>query len=237
MRLVKFMSKVADPGEPGAPWTPNYILGPKLHIFWADQSWASHPGQILDLLLCPVEIIILPSWPKHHQLLFGGQSVKLPLSLHWLPWLPPGGYQGLSMWEIWSKISQSFNVWRTLTATSVKGYRNRVTCINQRTPRSSDAMHIPDVTQQILSEIANQNLKNITFWCMDKGAAPPVTPVNPYLQGSVWKNETLFTCLFIYLCTLWRPQFGAKYGPRTPPRAIYEPGVRVSQRHLLYRKD
>ena len=44
------------------------------------------------------------SWPKHHQLLFGGQSVELPLSLHWFPWLPPGGYQRLSMWEIWGKI-------------------------------------------------------------------------------------------------------------------------------------
>ena len=71
------------------------------------------------------------SWPKHHQLFFGGQSVELPLSLHWFSWLPPGGYQGLSMWEIWSKHSQSFDVLRTLTATGVKGYRNRVTCISQ----------------------------------------------------------------------------------------------------------
>ena len=71
------------------------------------------------------------SWPKHHQLFFGGQSVQLPLSLPWFSWLPPGGYQGLSMWEIWSKHSQSFDVWRTLTATGVKGYRNRVTCISQ----------------------------------------------------------------------------------------------------------
>ena len=30
------------------------------------------------------------SWPKHHQLFFGGQSVELPLSLYWFP---PGGYQ------------------------------------------------------------------------------------------------------------------------------------------------
>ena len=66
------------------------------------------------------------SWPKHHQLFFGGQSVELPLSLHWFSWLPPGGYQGLSMWEIWSKHSQSFDVWRTLTATGVKGYRTIV---------------------------------------------------------------------------------------------------------------
>ena len=52
---------------------------------------------------CPVEIMILRVDQKHHQLLFGGQSVELPLSLHWFPWLPPGGYQRLSMWEIWGK--------------------------------------------------------------------------------------------------------------------------------------
>ena len=28
----------------------------------------------------------------------------------------------------------------------------------------------------------------------------------------------------IHLRTLWNHQFGAKYGPRGPPRAIYEPG-------------
>ena len=60
-------------------------------------------------------------------------------------------------------------------------------------------MHTPGVTQQILSEIANQKLKNIKFWCMDEGALPPVTPINPYLGANVWKkNEPPFTCLFIY---------------------------------------
>ena len=29
--------------------------------------------------------------------------------------------------------------------------------------------------------------------------------------------------LSVHLCTLWKPHFGAKYGPRGPPRAIYEP--------------
>ena len=43
-------------------------------------------------------------------------------------------------------------------------------------PRSSDAMHTPDAIQQILSEIANWNLKNVKFWGMDKGALPPTTP-------------------------------------------------------------
>ena len=50
-----------------------------------------------------------------------------------------------------------------------------------------------------------------------------MTPINPYLGGTHEKNEPLFTCLF-HLCTLWKPHFGAKYGPRGPPRAIYEPG-------------
>ena len=60
-------------------------------------------------------------------------------------------------------------------------------------------MHTPDAAQQILSEIANRNLKNVKFWCMDEGALPPVTPVNLYLVGNVQKkNEPLFTCLFIY---------------------------------------
>ena len=30
--------------------------------------------------------------------------------------------------------------------------------------------------------------------------------------------------MLIHLCMLWNHQFGAKYGPRSPPQAIYEPG-------------
>ena len=56
-----------------------------------------------------------------------GASTKPTL----VSWLPPGGYQRLSMWEIWCKNSQSFDVWRTLTPTGVKGCRNRVTCRSQ----------------------------------------------------------------------------------------------------------
>ena len=59
-------------------------------------------------------------------------------------------------------------------------------------------MHTPGATQQLLSEIANWKLKNIKFWCMDQGALPPVTPINPYLGANAQKNEPLFTCLFIY---------------------------------------
>ena len=49
---------------------------------------------------------------------------------------------------------------------------------------SSVAMHTPDAAQQILSEMANQNLKKVNFWCVDEGALPPMTPINPYLGGS-----------------------------------------------------
>ena len=146
--------------------------------------------------------MILTSWPKHHQLFFGGQSVELPLSIHWFSWLPPGGYQGLSMLEIWSKHSQSFDVWRTLTATGVKGYRNRVTCISQVMRPQGPLMPCtpPGVTQQILSEIANQKLKNIKFWCMDKGVLPPAIPINPYLGANAQKkmSHILHVCSFTH---------------------------------------
>ena len=59
-------------------------------------------------------------------------------------------------------------------------------------------MHTPDVIQQILSEIANWNLKNVKFWSIDEGAQSPITPINPYLRGNMWKKEPLFTYLFIY---------------------------------------
>ena len=58
-------------------------------------------------------------------------------------------------------------------------------------------MHTPDVTQQILLEMANRNLRNVKFWCMDEGVLPPVTPINPYLGGNAHKNEPLFNCLSI----------------------------------------
>ena len=45
-----------------------------------------------------------------------------------------------------------------------------------------------------------------------------MTPINPYFRGKCMKKMGHF------LCTLWNHQFGAKYSPRGPPRAIYEPG-------------
>ena len=70
------------------------------------------------------------------------------------------------MSEICSENSETFDVWRTLAATSVKGYMNRVTLCKSghETWGSSAAMHTPDTAQQILSEMANQNLKKGQFW-------------------------------------------------------------------------
>ena len=58
---------------------------------------------------------------------------------------------------ICSENSETFDVWRTLAATGVKGYMNRVTYASQghETLGSSAAMHTPDAAQQILSEMAN----------------------------------------------------------------------------------
>ena len=46
--------------------------------------------------------------------------------------------------------------------------------------------------------MANQNLKKVNFWCVDEGALPPTTPVNPYLGGMREKNGPLFNCQSIY---------------------------------------
>ena len=62
---------------------------------------------------------------------------------------------------------------------------------------------------------------------MDEGALPPVTPIDPYL-GEMCKIMSHFY-MSVHLHTLWKPQFGAKYGPRSPPRAIYEPGGQCSK--------
>ena len=43
-----------------------------------------------------------------------------------VPQLPPGGYYGLSMSEIWITNSDFFDVLKTLTAISIEGYRSRV---------------------------------------------------------------------------------------------------------------
>ena len=59
-------------------------------------------------------------------------------------------------------------------------------------------MHTPDATQQILSEVPNQNLRKVNFWCVDKGALPPMTPINPYFRGKRAKNGPLFNCQSIY---------------------------------------
>ena len=53
-------------------------------------------------------------------------------------------------------------------------------------------MHTPDTDQKILPERANQNFKKVNFWCVDEGALPPMTPINPYLGGNAWKKWATF---------------------------------------------
>ena len=91
------------------------------------------------------------------------------------------------MSEICSENSETFDVWRTLAATGVKGYMDRghLCKSGHETLGSSAAMHTPDAAQQILSEMSNPNLKKVNFWCVNEGMLPPMTPINPYLGGNV----------------------------------------------------
>ena len=66
-------------------------------------------------------------------------------------------------------------------------------------------MHTPDATQQILSEMANQNLKKVNFWCVDEGVLPPMTPINPYLGGNVWKTMGHFLIVNPFMHALESP--------------------------------
>ena len=59
-------------------------------------------------------------------------------------------------------------------------------------------MQTPDAAQQILFEMANQNLKKVNFWCVDERVLPPMTPINPYLGETCEKNGPLFNCQSIY---------------------------------------
>ena len=52
---------------------------------------------------------------------------------------------------------------------------------------SPDLRHTPDATKEVSLETSNRTLKNVKFWCVDEGALPPMTPVNPYLGGGCQK--------------------------------------------------
>ena len=67
------------------------------------------------------------------------------------------------------------------------------------TPRSSGGMHTLGATQLKNHEIAIRNLKNVKFWCVDEGALPPVTPINPFLGGGHEKNGPFFLLQFTLL--------------------------------------
>ena len=67
------------------------------------------------------------------------------------------------------------------------------------TPMSPVLMHTPDATKEVSLETTNRTLKNAKCWCVDEGALPPTTPINPYLEGRTQKNGSLFTCQIIFL--------------------------------------
>ena len=98
------------------------------------------------------------------------------------------------MSEICGENSETFDVWGTLAATGVKGYMNRVTYASQVLRPWGPLLPCtpPDAAQQILSEMANPNLKKVNFWCVDEGALPPMTPINPYLGGNAKKKWATF---------------------------------------------
>ena len=105
------------------------------------------------------------------------------------------------MLEICSKNSETFDVWRTLAATGVKGYMNRVTYASQLMrpwgPLLPCTPHM--LPSKYLSEMANQNLEKVNFWCVDEGALPLMTPINTYLGGNnAKKMDPLFNCQSIY---------------------------------------
>ena len=150
------------------------------------------------------------SWPKHHQLFFGGSQ----WSFHWAYTGFPGCHQVATRDFQCEKIEVNIHnllmfegLWQPLVS-KVTGIGD-LHKSGHETPGSSDAMHTPGVTQQILSEIANQKLKNIKFWCMDEGTLSPATPINPYLRAKVWKKWATFY-MSAPLHTLWMPQFGTK---------------------------
>ena len=102
---------------------------------------------------------------------------------------------------------QKLDVWRTLAATGVKGYMNRVTYVSQvMRPWGPLMPYTPQMLpQQILSEMSNQNLKKVNFWCVDEGALPPTTPINPYLEGNAWKKWGHFLIINPFTHTLESP--------------------------------
>ena len=139
------------------------------------------------------------SWPKHHQLLFGGQSVELPLSLYCFPWLPPGSYQGLSMWQIWVKIHSLLmfeGLWWPLVSkvtgigspTEVRSWDPRVLWCHAH----SRCYPANTVRDSLLK------LEKCQILGYGWGGAAPYDPINPYLGETCENNEPLFTCLFIY---------------------------------------
>ena len=111
------------------------------------------------------------------------------------------------MSEICSENSETFDVWRTLATTGVKGYMNRVTYASQvmRPWGPLLPMHTPDAAQQLLSEMANWNLKKGQFLVCGQGGIAPYDPVNPYLGGKRMKKMGHFLIVNPFMHALESP--------------------------------
>ena len=126
----------------------------------------------------------------------------LLLSLHWFPWLTPGGCQGLSMSEISSENSESFDVWRTLAATGINSYRNRVTYVSQVMRPWGPLM--PCTPQMLTSKYCQRwpikTWKRSIFGMWMRGHCPLWPPLIPIYGEMSEKTGPLFNCQSFYAC-------------------------------------
>ena len=97
------------------------------------------------------------------------------------------------MSEICSENSETFDVWRTLAATGIKDYMNRVTYASQ-VMRPWGPL-LPCTPQMLPSKYCQRwptKLEKGRFLVCGQGGTAPVTPINPYLGGNVQKKWATF---------------------------------------------
>ena len=145
------------------------------------------------------------SWPNHHQLFFGGQSVRAStkptvVSLVSTRWLP-----GTFNVRNWSQNSQSFDVWRTLTATDVKGYRNRVSCISQMMRPQGPLMPCtPKMLPSKYCQYSQSKLEKHQILVYEWGDAAPCDPHQSLFRGTCVNKMRHFLHVYLFN-TLWKP--------------------------------
>ena len=128
------------------------------------------------------------SWQKCQQLLFGGQSGDLPLSLHWFLWLPPGGARDFQCQKFVVKIQKLLmfgELWQPLVS--------KVTWI--RSPMQVRSWDPGVLCCHALPRCCPANTVRDGQGCLVCGC---MTPINPYLGGNAWKNGPSFNCQSIY---------------------------------------